>query len=31
MGSLPLIPDEKMHGLLVAAQEASDLYCQIGG
>lgn len=31
MGSLPLIPDEKMHRLLAVAQEVSGIYCQIGG
>lgn len=31
MGSLPLIPDERMHRLLEVAQENSGLYCQIGG
>ena len=31
MGTLPLIPDEKMRRLLTVAQEASGLYCQIGG
>lgn len=31
MGTLPLIPDEKMRALLQAAQEASGMHCQIGG
>ena len=31
MGTVPLIPDEKMRRLLLVAQESSGLACQIGG
>ena len=31
MGSLPMIPDERMRRLLLVAQEQSGLHCQIGG